>query len=280
MIKQIEGKINWLERNLPEGLLVDAAWLTKHGYSTALRTHYVATGWLEQPVRRVYRRPRGSSLAWQQVVISLQALLKYPLLVGGRAALEVQGFAHYLSHATRDVYLYGPKPPPRWLYNLPLDTRFLWRNAKLFRRDAETLGVSSLSSNDQTKQTNADDTQGVTSQRWGQWDWPLMLSTPERAILELLDELPAHETFHQVDMLMEGLANLSPRKLEQLLADCRSVKVKRLFFFFADRHHHAWSKHLNRDAIDLGRGKRMLVKGGTLDSKYQITVPEDLSGLR
>ena len=55
-------------------------------------------------------------------------------------------------------------------------------------------------------------------------------------MLELLDELPERETFHQVDMLMEGLTNLSPRRLQKLLADCRSVKVKRLFFFFADRH--------------------------------------------
>ena len=48
-----------------------------------------------------------------------------------------------------------------------------------------------------------------------------------------------------------------PRRLQKLLADCRSVKVKRLFFFFADRHHHAWLKRLDKDAIDLGAGKRM-----------------------
>ena len=65
-----------------------------------------------------------------------------------------------------------------------------------------------------------------------QWDWKLVLSTPELALLELLDELPAHETFHQVDMLMQGLTNLSPRRLKKLLLDCKSVKVKRLFFFF------------------------------------------------
>ena len=46
--------------------------------------------------------------------------------------------------------------------------------------------------------------------------------------LELLDELPRRETFHQADMLMEGLPNLSPRRLQKLLPDCRSVKVKRL----------------------------------------------------
>jgi hypothetical protein len=80
--------------------------------------------------------------------------------------------------------------------------------------------------------------------------------------------------------LMEGLTNLSPRRLQELLADCRSVKVKRLFFFFADRHKHAWLKRLRKEQIDLGKGKRMLVKGGRLDHTYQITVPDDLDGVR
>ena len=39
----------------------------------------------------------------------------------------------------------------------------------------------------------------------------------------------------QVDKLFEGLTNLSPHRLMALLGDCRSVKVKRLFFFFAAR---------------------------------------------
>ena len=59
------------------------------------------------------------------------------------------------------------------------------------------------------------------------------------------------------------------------------MKVKRLFFFFlADRHDHAWLKKVEHSRIDLGKGKRMLVKGGKLDAKHQITVPEDLNGVR
>lgn len=81
-------------------------------------------------------------------------------------------------------------------------------------------------------------------------------------------------------MFMQGLSSLSPRRLQKLLGDCRSVKVKRLFFYFADRHQHAWLKKLNKDAIDLGEGKRMLVKGGKLDKNYLITVPEESDALR
>ena len=76
--------------------------------------------------------------------------------------------------------------------------------------------------------------------------------------------------------MCEGLRTLSPRRLQILLADCRSVKVKRLFFWFADRHNPAWLKQIDRAAISLGTGKRMLVKGGKLDPTYLITVPEDL----
>ena len=81
-------------------------------------------------------------------------------------------------------------------------------------------------------------------------------------------------------MLMEGLSTLSPTRLQTLLGDCRSVKVKRLFFFFADRHKHAWLKRLDRSVIDLGSGKRMLVKGGRFDAQHLITVPETLDGVQ
>jgi hypothetical protein len=56
---------------------------------------------------------------------------------------------------------------------------------------------------------------------------------------------------------------LSRRHGEASLATCHSVKVKRLFFFFSDRHQHQWLKRLNKEVIDLGRGERMLFKGGS-----------------
>jgi Transcriptional regulator, AbiEi antitoxin, Type IV TA system/Transcriptional regulator, AbiEi antitoxin N-terminal domain len=275
-------KLNWLEQNLPEGLLVDAPWLTKHGYSTSLRTQYVAAGWLEQPARRVFRRPRGA-LSWEQAVISLQTLLEVPVVVGGRTALELQGFAHYLAREQKEIHLYGHHPPPEWLHKLPLSVRFVFHKSdRLFRNDPITRGLTSLSWNVKTGEGGSTDPlqTGLTVQPWGHWDWPLTLSTPERAVLELLDELPDRESFHQADKLMEGLTNLTPRRLQKLLEDCKSVKVKRLFFFLADRHDHAWLKRIERERIDLGKGKRLLVRGGKLNATYGITVPEDLDAVQ
>ena len=262
---QTQTKLNWLQRFLPEGLVADATWLEEHGYSRALRNKYVARGWLDQVARGVYRRPaptlqgkaRSERLRWQPVVISLQTLLGCSYTVGGRTALEMQGFAHYLSAGHREIHLYGTRKPPGWIFKLKLDDRFVFHNSdRLFKSERMRLLERSY-----------------IRQPWGQWEWPLTMSSPERAILELLDEVPQRETFHQADVLMEGLRNLSPRRLQTLLNVCHSIKVKRLFLWFAERHQHPWLKKLEREHIDLGKGKRMLVRGGKLDPKFKITVP-------
>ncbi|VAW78378.1 hypothetical protein MNBD_GAMMA14-1183 [hydrothermal vent metagenome] len=36
---------------------------------------------------------------------------------------------------------------------------------------------------------------------------------------------------------------------------------------------------MNRERIDFGKGKRLLVKGGKLDTQYQITVPKEFYGV-
>jgi hypothetical protein len=242
----------------------------------------VAAGWLEQPARGIYRRP-GGPLTWEQVVISLQMLLERPLAIGGRTALELQGYGHYLRQQAKEAHLYGPKRPPGWLKKLRLGTSFVYHNnCRLFRNEPVARADSDLKavSEQDTSHQPVARHHGFLVQPWGHWGWPLTLSSPERAILELLDELPKHESFHQADTLMEGLANLGPRRLQGLLESCRSVKTKRLFFFFADRDQHAWLKRLDRQAIDLGKGDRLLVKGGKLNSAYHITVPEDMDAIR
>ena len=285
---QKRDKLNYLHRLLPEGLVADAAWFTRMGYPSPLRSRYVASGWLEPVMRGVFRRPlhtpgveEGSvPLRWQHVVVSLQLVLERPIVVGGRTALEVQGFGHYASSGRPgEVHLYGDEAAPGWLRKLPMDAAFVFHNArKLFRNEPLADGVGRLKAilgND--AEGDAEAIRGsLTWRRFGDGEWPIVLSTPERAVLELLDELPDKETFHQVDVLMEGLANLSPRRMDGLLRECRSVKVKRLFLWFAERTGHAWLERIDREGVDLGSGKRMLARGGKLDPKYQITVPEDL----
>lgn len=75
---------------------------------------------------------------------------------------------------------------------------------------------------------------------------------------------------------MEGLNNLRPVSVQKLLQNCTSVKVKRLFLYMAEKAGHEWFSFLDTDKIDLGHGKRMITRGGSLNVKYQITIPGEL----
>jgi len=60
--------------------------------------------------------------------------------------------------------------------------------------------------------------------------------------------------------------------MQELLEMCTSVKVKRLFLYMSEKINHAWLEYLKLDKIDIGKGKRVITKGGTLDKKYNIVI--------
>lgn len=99
----------------------------------------------------------------------------------------------------------------------------------------------------------------------------------ERAFLELLSEVEDESSFKHAYELLEGLTSLRPQLLEQLLEECGNIKVKRLFLFMAERSGHQWFKKLQPDRFELGTGKRMVVRGGRLNTKYGVTVPEEFN---
>ena len=112
---------------------------------------------------------------------------------------------------------------------------------------------------------------GLTQKDLG--SYAVTISTPERAIMEVMYGIPRDASFEEAALLMEGLTTLRPRMLQVLLEQCHSVKVKRLFMYLAEDCSHAWVKKLDVSKVDFGKGKRMLVKGGRFNSKYNITVP-------
>ena len=255
MRRQNETKLKWLLETVLPGRLVDTPTLERHGVTRMLAHKYIDSGWLEPVVRGLYRRPgtASNSAEWRLVVCSLQHVMDYSSVVGGRTALELQGLAHYVPmRGDQDVHLYGVAHPT-WLKRLDGADRYRLHSAKLF----------DMSADEET--TDVDSPFG-----------PLKCSTPERAILELLDELPRHESVHIVDTVFEGLASARPRRLEKLLATCTSIKVKRLFFVFADKHGHAWRRHLSPERFDLGSGPRALFENGHFHPRYAISVPPEL----
>lgn len=273
-----QGKLNLLQDLLEEGLLAPTWWLEEEGYARSQLVGYVENGWLVSPVRGVYRRP-GPPLKWQHVVASLQLLAGSYLHVGGRTALVQRGLGHYVRMSGPEtIFLYGPDVLPAWVNKLGLQERFAARNDAMFgrlraRRNESGELVDFYGEALQSKQL-AD--LGLQEMIWGAWDWRLLYSTDERAMFEVLQDVPAKESVYEADVLMQGLVNLRPARVMSLLLACESVKVKRLFLALAERHQHQWLAHLDLSRVDLGKGKRMLVPGGKLHPKYLFTLPADL----
>jgi hypothetical protein len=245
---------------VPAGYLVDAAWLVSQGIAYESFRDYVKRGWLERIARGVFRRPvpnmqASNSIDWKTCILSMQHIMGHDLHVGSTTALGEQGHAHYLRLGeSAPVWVYGDKVP-NWLIKLPTDAPINIRPRSLFTD--QKLGV-------------------IEGKTTGQpWDWGLTMSTPERAILEAMDELPHHESFHTLDMVFESLTTLRPRLISDLLQACQKIKVKRLFFVFADRHDHSWRKRIDPQAFDLGSGDRALIQGGKIHPRYRIMVPEE-----
>ena len=115
----------------------------------------------------------------------------------------------------------------------------------------------------------------VTTHLWQQ-ELAIPVSSPEQALLEMLLTMPEALSFEHAEQLMQGLLQLSPGKIDGLL-NRQSVKVKRLFFWLADRFDYQWRQQLKADAYDLGSGKRGVAKSGRLDKRYLITVPQALN---
>ena len=251
---------------VPPGFMVDTPWLRGQGIDPKSIHDYVARGWLKRVIRGVYRRPLpegaqgADETSWEIPLLSLQWIMKYAVHLGGESALDMAGYAHYLSFGGRSrVQFHGEVPS--WLKRLPMQTEIVVRRRTLFGDDPVGIDEAGLEA-------------GSIGASVEVWRWPIKASSPERAILEALDELPHRASFENLDKIFEGLVSLRPKQLMALLTACRSVKVRRLFLVFADRHEHGWRKYLDTSKIDLGSGPRALVEGGKLHPTYRIYVPE------
>jgi len=251
-----------LSELLPFGQLASRYYLLEHGFSSHTLDNYLKSGKLVSVVSGFYKRP-DFKLSWQGVVASLPNLVDGPVCAGGLTALELQGFAQYLFlNSQRKVHLYSPESCSVRLKQVfkQTDVELHWhRTARLW-------------TNSWPEKT------ALNPYQWREDASPMLISSPEQAILELLMGLPEEASFEHAEELMQGLTQLSPRKLDGLLRECKNVKVKRLFFWLADRFQYPWRKKLNVDDYNLGAGKRVVAVGGQLDKQYQITVPKSFAG--
>lgn len=253
MSLQKDDKLNKLLALLPEGVTAPSFWLADKGYSRQLVRKYVQGKWLIALGRGVYAQPTVS-VNWQGLVLGMQRLAELPFHVGGISALNLQGYAHYLPMGGEKIrHLWGQANIPAWVKAVALPERLQFHTSQLF--DSSVTDVTTIPS--------------------GVRDWEIQISAPERAIMEVLYDVgdDAHSFTHAME-LFEGLTTLRPSKVNHLLQHCKSVKVKRLFLFMTEQFSYSWIKRIETNHVDLGSGKRVIVKGGKLNKKYMITVPE------
>jgi len=259
---QNDKKLNKLHVLLPEGVVVPSKWLVEQGYSRQLVRKYVQGGWLVALGRGVYARPQTVP-NWQGFVLGIQHFAGLSFHVGSVSALNLQGYAHYLplGDSTKEghnpIHLWGQGKVPAWVKAVTIPRILQFHQRQLF-----------------VSLTSAD---GLGAMPSGVRDLQIQVSTPERAIMEVLYEVgdDEHAFIHAFE-LFEGLTSMRPKVVNTLLQHCKSIKVKRLFLFMADQLSYPWISRIEKDQLDLGSGKRVVVKGGKLDKKYLITVPERL----
>jgi hypothetical protein len=135
-----------------------------------------------------------SETDWQAVLLSLQLILEKDVHLGGLSALETYGHVHYFSlGGPSRIYLYGDVPS--CLRRLPLNVQFVVKTISLFGTD--TLGIES------TEKSSGQRTGPGGGPLLRPWQWPMRISSPERAILEALDDLPDQGSFHTIDMIFQ-----------------------------------------------------------------------------
>lgn len=247
-----ESKINALLRSQPAGVVLTSSWLAKHGYSRELQRRYKKSQWFDALGTGALVR-HGDHVDYLGGVYALQSQLGLSVHPGGKTALAMQGRAHYLEFSTKRAQLFAGKGE-----SLPL-----W-----FRKYDWGLEVECKSTSFLPPELGLVE---FEHQRF-----TVKISSPPRALMECLYLAPRAQSLVEAYELMEGLNNLRPNVVQELLSACTSVKVKRLFLYLAEKAGHQWFGFLECKKLDLGSGKRAIVPDGHYVSKYQITVPKEL----
>ena len=246
-------KCNQLVLNWPRGAVYTVEWMRSRGFSRQLIDRYKKSKWIASVGRGAYKLV-NDAIGWTGALYAIQEQLHLKIHPGGKTALQLKGLAHFVPVEIKEIFLFGARVQklPSWFkaYDWGVEIHYLTTN--LFGCDL-----------------------GLTKHDFSSFS--IGVSSPERAIMELLYLVPRRETLNESSLIMEHLINLRPTVVQDLLEKCNSIKVKRLFMHLAEKHDHRWLKKIELSRINLGHGKIMITKGGVYDSKYKIVVP-NISG--
>lgn len=245
-------KINQILQQLPQGVVFLSLWLKAQGCSYELQQRYRKNGWLISIGKGAMLRS-GQKPILSGAIYALQKQAGIQIHIGGRTALGMQGYAHYIEMGSKETLLFAEagKKLPNWVINTNWDikptlinTSFLSQKIGLVEFKVDGLGLN--------------------------------ISGAARAIMECLYLAPNRFELTEAYEIMEGLSLLKPATVQFLLEQCKSVKVKRMFLHFAEKAGHSWFRQLQISKINIGSGKRSIVSNGILVPKYQIILPKNL----
>lgn len=263
--------LNRLLATWPRGTVMLSAKLKELGVSQQLLSHYVKFGWLKKIGRGAFVKS-GDQVDWVDALYAIQTQTNLSVYVAGKTALELSGIQHFFHLGGGGVvWLFAGKGErlPRWFF---VDDTW-----KKWNRKIEYIALRLFADNMvgiELRKISAHIITGSVTQKHLS-DYAIKVSSVERAILEVLYLVPSKQTLEEAKYLMEGLMTLRPKLLQQLLEQCFSVKVKRLFVFLADLCNLPCLQHLDLSKIYFGKGKRVIGDGGYYIPKYQLSIPKN-----
>lgn len=245
-------KINQLLSSQPAGVVYLSSWLTENGFSTQLLNRYRKSNWLYSIGTGAWMRV-GEKPTYEGALHALQQQSGSSIHLGGKTALSLLGKAHYLELSTQQITLFGgaKEKLPTWFNNFDWGVKVNYFSSSFLH---ERTGLQVLERE----------------------HYSLQISNPIRALMECLYLAPKKQDLVEAYEIMQGLNNLRPNQVQDLLEQCTSIKVNRLFLYMAEKSNHNWFKFVDVERINVGKGKRSLVKDGVYIAKYGITVPKEL----
>jgi hypothetical protein len=197
-----------LQTTLPRGAPISHKDLATLGVSSALAHHYLKTGWLARLGRGVFMFPNDKLR--QDDCLQFLARNIRGFHVGGKTALAWRGVRHNVA-PREPLWLWGDDKVqlPTW-FGQRFPARYTTRNPFASNLPAKA-GLQPL----------PDAAHEV------------LVSVPERAIIELLSEVGIHQGIEEARHILEGVRALRMDVLATFIKHCRRIKAIRLCVLWA-----------------------------------------------
>ena len=224
--------------HLPRGGPLGLDLLAAHGITAKHASALVSSGWLLRLGRGAYGLP-GDTLQ-RESCLAVLAQQVPGLHVAGKTALAWRGVRHNLAYR-ETVVLWGDQPArlPGWLVG---SVTVRYRVAHIFDPELPVgLGLAPLAGGHPE----------------------LLVSSPERALLELFSETGSFEGLEEVRQLVESTRNLRLPLQDELLGHLTRIKVVRLAARLASELELPWAELAQQHSRRLGGGRRWVAVGRT-----------------